>query len=298
MAENDRRKDEEIRVGRQLVHITRSEKALFPRDGIANLDLVEYYQRIAPVILPYLRDRPLVMERYPDGIDGESFFQKQAGRYFPSWIKTVSVPKQGGTVDHVICNDAATLIYLAGQAVITPHIWLSCAKQLNNPDLMVFDLDPSQDEFPRVATAALELRKLLTSEGLEPFVSTTGSRGLHVMVRLDRRRDFDSVRAYARSLAERLAAQSPEHLTTAIQKKERHGRIFIDTGRDAYAQTIAAPYAVRAKDGAPVATPLRWEELEDQKMSAGRFNIRSIFERLDKVGDPLAALAQRRKHAA
>ncbi len=118
------------------------------------------------------------------------------------------------------------------------------------------------------------------------------------MVRLDRRRDFDSVRAYARSLAERLAAQSPEHLTTAIQKKERHGRIFIDTGRDAYAQTIAAPYAVRAKDGAPVATPLRWEELEDQKMSAGRFNIRSIFERLDKVGDPLAALAQRRKHAA
>lgn len=298
MAENDRRKDEEIRVGRQFVHITRSEKTLFPRDGITKLDLVEYYQRIAPVILPYLRDRPLVMERYPDGIDGESFFQKQAGRYFPSWIKTVSVPKQGGTVDHVICNDAATLIYLAGQAVITPHIWLSCAKQLNNPDLMVFDLDPSQDEFSRVAAAALELRKLLTWEGLEPFVSTTGSRGLHVMVRLDRRRDFDSVRAYARSLAERLAAQSPEHLTTAIQKKERHGRIFIDTGRDAYAQTIAAPYAVRAKDGAPVAAPLRWDELEDQKMSAGRFNIRSIFERLDKVGDPLAALAQRRKHAA
>jgi len=297
MAESHRIQDEEIRVGRQLVHITRPGKTLFPKDEITKRDLVEYYRRIAPVILPYLRDRPLVMERYPDGIHGESFFQKQAGRYYPAWIKTVSVPKQGGTVEHVICNDAATLIYLAGQAVITPHIWLSCVKQLNDPDLMVFDLDPSVDEFSRVATAALELRELLRSEGLDSFVSTTGSRGLHVMVRLDRRRSFDEVRTYARSLAERLAAQFPERLTTSIRKKERGGRIFIDTGRDAYAQTIVAPYAVRAKDSAPVAAPLRWEELEDPRMSAGRFNIRNIFERLEKVGD-LAGPARRRKHAA
>lgn len=298
MAENDRRNDEEIRVGRQTVRITRPGKTLFPKDGFTKRDLVEYYLRIAPVMLPYLKDRPLVMERYPDGIAEKRFFQKQAGRYFPAWIKTVSAAKQGGTVDHVVCNDAATLVYLAGQAVITPHIWLSCAEQLSHPDLMVFDLDPSVDEFPRVAAAAIELRGLLISEGLEPFVSTTGSRGLHVTVRLDRSREFNEVHAYARSLAERLAALFPERLTTAVQKKERRGKIFIDTGRDAWVQTVAAPYAVRAIDGAPVAAPLLWDELEDRKMSAGRFNIRNIFERLDKVGDPSAGLAQGRKDAA
>jgi bifunctional non-homologous end joining protein LigD len=279
----------------QVVEITRPEKVLFPGEGITKRDLVEYYERIAPIILPYLQGRAIGMERYPDGITGQGFFQKKAGQYFPRWIETASLAKQNGTVRHVICNDPSTLAYLANQAVITPHTWLSCIDKPNHPDQMIFDLDPSADNFRAVCAAAKKLRELLKERGLTSFVKTTGSRGLHVLVPLDRKAEFDEVRAFAREIAQQLVESNPKNLTTDVRKSKRGDRIFVDTGRNSYAQTAVPPYAVRARDGAPVAAPLTWDELEDPKLRADRFSIRNIFDRLADMGNPWKNLEERAK---
>ena len=280
------RSENAVRTGRRTVEITHPEKVLFPNDGITKREFVEYYERIAAAMLPHLRDRPIAMERYPDGIHGQKFFQKNASAYYPAWIKTVSLPKQNGTVRHVVCDDAATLIYLANQAVITPHTWLSRIDKPGHPDQMIFDLDPSDGNFKQVCAAAKTLRQRLAEQGLTSFVKTTGSRGLHVLVPLDRRSDFDDIRAFARQVATDLAEGDSEHLTTEFRKDKRKGRIFVDTARNAYAQTAAPAYAVRPRDGAPVAAPLEWNELDDGRLKPDLFNIRNVFDRLDKFGDP------------
>src|SRR5438093_3094461 len=238
---------EEVRVGRQSIRLTRPEKVLFPEDGIAKRELAEYYEHIADTMLPYLRDRPVTMERFPDGIDGPRLVQKQVAAYFPRWIRTASMAKQEGTVRHVVCQDAATLVYLANQACITPHVWLSRIDKPHLPDQMIFDLDPSADDFRTVCSAALTLRDLLQRAHLEAFVKTTGSRGLHVLVPLKRRADFDEVRAFARDIATELVESDPEHLTVDVRKAKRAGRSYIDTARNAYAQTAAPPYAIRPR---------------------------------------------------
>jgi bifunctional non-homologous end joining protein LigD len=287
---------ETVRAGQQTISITRPDKVLFPLDGITKRDMVDYYRKIAPFILPHLRRRPIAMQRFPDGIAGEGFFQKKAGAYFPDWVKTVSLAKQGGTVRYVICNDLATLLYLANQAVIALHTWLSRADQPENPDQLIFDLDPSVDDFRAVCNTAIALRSLLKERGLSAYVKTTGSRGLHVLVPLNRRKPFDEVRAFAQRLAQALVDSNPERLTTDVRKVNRRGRIFIDTGRNAYAQHAVAPYAVRPRDGAPVATPVTWEELEDPNLRPDRFNIHNIFDRLNQYGD-LWKDSVRRGHA-
>ena len=281
-----RTKSEPIGVGRETVEITRPDKVLFPKDGITKRELVEYYRRVAPVMLPHLSGRPISMERYPDGIQSQGFFQKKAAFYYPRWIKTVSVRKQNGSVRHVICDDAATLVYLANQAVITPHTWLSHADRPDNPDQLIFDLDPPDGDFRGACAAAKGLRALLGERKLAAYVKSTGSRGLHVLVPLKGGAGFDEVRAFAREVAAQLVRSAPERLTTDIRKTKRRGRIFVDTGRNAYAQTAVAPYAVRPLDGAPVAAPLEWHELDDPKLDAGRLNIRNVLDRLDATGDP------------
>ena len=161
---------DEIRVGSRTIRISNGEKVLFPESGITKRALVEYYLHVADTILPHLRDRPLTMLRYPDGINGQSFFQKDAPDYFPKWIKRVRVAKAGGFVSHVVGNNAATLVYLANLACITPHIWTSRINHLKQPDLIVFDLDPPEGEFADVRFAARRLRELLGDLGLVPFV--------------------------------------------------------------------------------------------------------------------------------
>jgi bifunctional non-homologous end joining protein LigD len=281
-----RSESEAVRVGREIVEITHADKVLFPNDGITKRQLVEYYERIAATMLPHLRGRAIVMERYPDGIHGQKIFQKNVPAYFPTWITTVSLPKKDGVVRHVVCDDAATLVYLANQAVITPHTWLSRIDKPNHPDQMIFDLDPSDGDFRLVCDAAKVLRDLLVDQGLPSFVKTTGSRGLHVLVPLKRRLEFDEVRAFARQVAEGFVQSDPEHLTTEVRKDKRKGRIFVDTARNAYAQTAVPAYAVRPRDGAPVAAPLQWNELDSRRLKPDLYNIRNVFDRLDKVGDP------------
>ena len=275
-----------IRIGRRVLKITHPGKVLFPDDGVTKEELVTYYERIASWMLPHVRGRPVAMERYPDGIDKPGFFQKDASPYFPDWIKTATVTKAGGVVRHVICDDAATLVYLAGQACVTPHVWLSRIDKLTYPDQMVFDLDPSGASFETVKTTAASLKAVLDDLGLPAFVKTTGSHGLHVVVPLKRTEPFDAVRSFARELAAIVVSQAPRQRTLELVKSRRRGRVFVDTNRIAYAQTMAPAYAVRARRGAPVSLPLDWSELQEAGLRPDGATIRNVFDRLETTGDP------------
>lgn len=277
---------EVIQIGQHEVKITRPEKVLFPDDAITKRDLVSYYRRIAPWILPHLRARPLSLERYPDGIQKERIIQKSVSAYYPRWIKTVTVRKVDGTVRHAICDEEATLAYLANQACITPHIWLSRIDKLDFPDQMVFDLDPSGDDFAPVKATAQALREQLEKLELPAYVKTSGSRGLHVIVPLRRDLNFGSVRAFARHVAEIVVGQDPQHRTLEVRKDARRGRIFVDTNRNAYAQTVASAYSIRARRGGPVSVPLAWDELHKKSLRPDGITIETIFRRLETMEDP------------
>lgn len=278
---------EERKYGTRKFSVSNTEKIFFPKEKYTKGDLIDYYEKIAPVMLPYIKDRLITMVRFPDGINGKKFYQKGAPDYFPKWIKTKEIEnRDGSTTNYVIANDQATLVYLANQASVTPHIWLSKRDKPEKPDRLIIDIDPEVDDFEKVKTTATKFKKILEEElGLPTFVMTTGSRGLHITIPLKRTRTFDQVREFAQSVANLMEKENPDLVTTAARKNKREGKIYLDVGRNAFGQTGVTPYAVRPIDGAPVATPLKWEELEDLT-SAKEFNIRSIFDRLEKTGDP------------
>ena len=275
-----------------VVNVSKPEKVLFPDDGITKGDLAAYYELVAVPMLRQIKDRPISMQRFPEGIGKPGFFQKDVPAYFPEWIRRVQVPKRGGRVTHAIACDAATLVYLAGQACITPHVWLSRADELDRPDRLIFDLDPSNGSFAEIRQAARAVGQLLEELGLAAFAMTTGSRGVHVWVPLRRQARFDEVRSFARDVARVMVQRAPDQLTLEARKQKRAGRILIDIMRDAYAQTAVSPYAVRPRPGAPVATPLRWRELSDSSLRPDKFTLRNIDRRLARVGDPWEDIAR------
>nr|WP_202545005.1 non-homologous end-joining DNA ligase [Streptomyces sp. SID5606] len=264
------------------MEVHRPGKVLFPAtDGTPEYtkgDLVDYHRAVAPFMLPHLRGRPLMLERHPDGVGGPRFMQKNTPEHYPEWIRRVEVGKEGGTVRHTVCDDSATLVYLADQAALTLHRWLSRAGAVDLPDRMVFDLDPSGDDFEAVREAARLVGELLDELRLPSALMTTGSRGLHVVVPLTARQDFDEVREFARDAADVLATAHPDRLTTAARKKDRGDRLYLDIQRNAYAQTAVAPFTVRALPGAPVATPVSWDALDDPALHARRWTIATAVE--------------------
>jgi len=281
------------------VELSHTGKVLFPEDNITKGDLVAYYQQAAPMMLPWLRDRPLAMRRYPDGITGPQIMQKNVPRYFPDWITRAEVRKQGGSLQQVICDKPATVVYLANQACIELHAFLSRLDRIDDPDQLIFDLDPPDaNRFGDVRTIAMALRQLLEDElGLPTFVKTTGGKGLHVHVPLNATADFDAARGFALEVAGLLAARNPDLATTEQRKDNRGTLLYLDVMRNAYAQLAVAPYSVRARPGAPVATPLRWDELDDGKLRPGQFTIKTMPDRISKIGgsdDPWAELGKRR----
>jgi bifunctional non-homologous end joining protein LigD len=278
------------------VELSNAGKVLFPADGITKGDLFEYYEVIATQMLPWLRDRPVTMVRYPDGIGAHAILQKNAPEYFPAWVRRARVPKQGGHVDHVVCDKPATLAYLANQACIEVHAFLSRLASLDDPDQLIFDLDPADGmPFSLVRDAALQVRELVEySLGLTCFVKTTGGDGLHVHVPISPSQDFDQVRGFARQVAETLVRRSPEKLTLQQRKQDRDRRIYLDVMRNGYAQTAVAPYSVRARAGAPVATPLSWDEVGDAKLRPGLFTIATVPDRVSRVANPWAGMPRRR----
>ncbi len=274
-----------IKVGKEVIEVTNPDKVLFPKAKITKQDFVSYYQKIAPIMLPHIKGCPLTMNRFPDGVKGELFYQKSAPDYFPEFIPIQPIKRSsGGTINYPLINSQAALVYLANY-VCVPHIWLSKEPKLNYPDRMIFDLDPSPGvSFTTVKWAAKELKNLLDELGLSAFLMTTGSRGLHVVVSIKRIYLFDEIREFAQEIARYLVEKYPNKLTLKLKKSERGKRIFIDTLRNAWSATAVAPYGVRAKEGAPVATPLKWSELAALS-SPQKYTIKNIFPRIARVGD-------------
>ena len=281
-----------ITVDGHDISLSDTDKVLFPEAGLTKGDLIDYYRKLAPTALPHFRDRALTMQRFPDGIGRDGFFQKAIPDYFPDWIDRVEVPKEGGRITHVVVNSAATLVYLANQACITPHLALARSTTPDRPDRMIFDLDPSSGDFAMVQEVATRLRDRLTAGGLPVYVQVTGSRGMHLVVPLDGSAAFDPVRAFARRIASALADEVPKLATVAARKSDRGRRVYVDTMRNAYGQIGVAPYGVRARPGAPVATPLTWDEAMADDMMPDRYTIRNLFRRLGQTDDPWAGMAQ------
>ncbi len=265
--------------------ITHPEKVLFPEDGITKGELASYYDAIAPIMLPHIRGRPVTMERYPAGVGEKGFFQKDVSKGFPEWLSRIEVPKKDGTVRHPLVRDKRSLLWLANQNCITPHVWTSRAPNLYHPDLCVFDLDPSEDAPDILRAAALGLRDLLDELGLPSWVKTSGSKGFHIVVPLDAKAGFDEVSRFAHAVATILVERDPKNLTQEFSKADRGGRILIDTGRNGYSATFAATYAVRAKPGAPVSAPCTWEEIERGKVGPRTFTLRTMAGRIAGVSD-------------
>jgi bifunctional non-homologous end joining protein LigD len=280
------------RFGPYSVEIKHADKVLFPDAGITKGQLIDYYQAVAEIMLPHLRDRALTLHRFPDGIGTDGFYQQQAGDYFPDWITRATLPKEDGEVAHVVCDKAATLVYLANQACITPHCWLSRTDAPDQPDRIVIDLDPADDDFGKVRAAARLVADAFDDLGLAVYLQVTGSRGIHVVAPIRRGPGFDAVRKRLRAIADRLADAHPDLLTMEQRKHKRGRRIYLDTTRLAYGQTMVAPYAVRARPGAPVATPIRREELDDDGLRSDRWTIDTVLDRLDALGDPWAGIGR------
>jgi len=274
--------------------ITHPEKVLFPDDGITKGALAAYYEAIAGIMLPHIRGRPITMERYPSGIGRKGFIQKDVSKGFPAWLERVEVPKKDGTVHHPLARDARSLLWLANQNCITPHVWTSRAPDLFHPDICVFDLDPSRDDPDALRGAALALRDLLDELGLQSWVKTSGSKGFHIVVPLDAKADFGAVHRFANTVGTVLVSRHPTRLTQEFSKSDRGGRILVDTGRNGYSATFAAAYAVRAKPGAPISAPCTWKEVQDGKVHPQTFTIRTIADRIGAVGDLWADMRKRR----
>ncbi len=275
------------------VEITHPEKVLFPDDGVTKGELAEYYERVAQWMLPHIKGRPLSLQRFPAGIGQRGFFHKDVPDYFPAWVGRVEAAKHGGSVTHAIASDTRTLVYLANQNTITPHIWLSRADRIDRPDRLVIDLDPAPgSDFADVRRAARGAGELLREVGLEPFAQVTGSKGIHVWTPIQRRAGFDQVKEFADGLADVLTARNPDALTTEFRKAQRGGRILVDVLRNRYAQTVVPPYAVRPRAGAPVATPIEWGELSNSKLRPDGWTVRTVLRRLARKGDPWALIGE------
>ena len=275
-----------LEIDGREVEISNPGKLYFPESGLTKGALADYYSRHAGVLMRLLRERPRTQHRYPDGIAAEGFFQKNLPEHYPDWFDHAEMKKQGGRITYAVVNDAASLVYIANQGCITPHLALARRDRPEHPDRLIFDLDPSDDDFAKVQEAARILRRALERLELPVFVQTTGSRGLHLVVPLDRSEDFDAVRGFARELAALRAERGPRRLTAEQRRSNRCERVFLDILRNAYGQTAVAPYAVRAREGAPLATPLHWREAGASDLTPRRYTIKNIFRRLARTEDP------------
>lgn len=289
----------ERRVGSRSLSLSNLDKVLWPRDGYTKGNLIDYYESVAEYAIPYLTKRPLTLQRYPDGIDKQTFFEKQLPRGTPDWIDRVTVPTPGGRrsdTTFIVCNDAPTLVWLANMAAIVLHVWTSRMPALDQPDFVIFDLDPGERcTLKTLATVALHLRDLLQSIGLNPLVKTTGGFGLHAIVPLAAGYSYDAAKVFAEIVARQAAAELGELTTLQRTIATRpQNAVYLDWVQVGQGKTIVAPYTLRARDGAPVSTPLHWTEVEAfSRRRAGaapaeefaKFNISTTPKRLAREGD-------------
>jgi bifunctional non-homologous end joining protein LigD len=277
------------------VKVTHPERIVYPDTGVTKLEVARYYASVASRLLPFIADRPLSIVRCPDGLNAECFFQKHVGRYAIPGIDVVMIDESTGRNPYAIANRAEALVGLAQWNALELHAWGSTAPQIDRPDTLVLDLDPdSALPWSAVVAAAREVRALLEKVELVSFVKTTGGRGLHVVVPLQRRHSWDEVRTFAQSIAVRFARLAPDRFTATRGERHRRGRIFIDYLRNARGATAVAPYSLRARSGATVATPLSWDEL-GARTAPAQFTIATVPERIRKKADAWASFGAHRQ---
>jgi len=270
------------------VELTSADRVLFPDDGITKAELFDYYERVAPVLVPHLRDRPFTMKRWREGLRGGSFFQKQAPKGMPDWIPTrrfQTFPREGGSrlVDFPLVNSTDALLWMVQMHCIDMNAWYSRVDKPDRPDFVLFDLDPPDDGFALAIRVAHRIREALESFELESHVKTSGADGIHVLVPIARRHGFDETYEFAELLSRRLEAEHPGEVTTEWLKRKRSG-VLVDHRQNGWGKTIASVYSVRPKPGAPVSTPLRWDELTDD-VRPRDFSMAIALERVEQHGD-------------
>lgn len=268
---------------------TNLRKVFWPAEGYTKADLIEYYERIAPWMLPYLRDRPLVLTRFPDGIAGKSFYQKDAPEFAPAWVRTERIYSRDTERDiaYLVVDDVEMLRYVANSAAIPIHCWASRVPSLERPDWLVLDLDPKGAPFTDVVRVALALRRILDGLALPSYVKTSGATGLHILLPLGARYTYEQARTFARLLAMLGVEAEPEISTVARPLRDRGGKVYIDFGQNGHGQTIVAPFSLRPLPGAPASCPLEWREVTP-RLDPARFNLKTIAARFEKLADPLA----------
>jgi bifunctional non-homologous end joining protein LigD len=273
---------------------THTEKLLYPEAGITKGDVLEFYRRMAPRLLLYLDDRPATLERLPEGLNGPEaphFWQKHTPDYYPTWIKRVELPNERGeAVPYTLVNDEPTLLYLVNQGTLTFHVGFSRLADLDRPDVVLFDLDPGQASFVGVVAVARALHTVLRDEGRQAYVKTSGKTGLHIFVPWEGQSDYDQARAWTAAMAERVVDALPRQATIERSKAKRGKRVYIDVMQNAKGHHAVPPYVLRAVPGAPVSTPLHWQELTP-KLDPSAYNLKTIFQRLARQRhDPMAGL--------
>lgn len=271
------------------IDISNPGKILFPKSGFSKEDVVDFYTRIADHLIPHIQGRAITLKRYTEGIGKKGFFNKHAPEYFPDFIERVSIPmhsEPGRKMEMITVDEVDDLIYLAGQDVIELHMSLSRVTDPDIPDQVIFDLDPSDDDFEKVRRAALALKELLDEKKIRSFVNTTGSRGVHIHIPIKPDHSFDEVKPVVKQLAEELHEKVPELTTLEHRKNKRGNKVFIDYLRNDHGMTAIAPYSLRAIEGAPVATPIDWDELNDPDLGPQSYTLENIFRRLGQKTDP------------
>jgi len=280
----------DLQVGRRRVRLSSPDKLLFPRDGVTKKDLAEYYAAIGETIVPHLRNRPFTLKRYPDGIDGRPYFHKQAPKGKPPWVPTRQFrtwPREGGSrlVDFTLVNEPAALVWMVQMNCIDMNAWYSRIDKPERPDYVVFDLDPpeSRNGFTQAIAVAHLIREALERLELRSYVKTSGADGIHVLVPITRRSSYPETYEFAERVSRTLEAENPGLVTTEWLKKKRRG-VLVDHRQNGHGKTIASAYSVRPKPGAPVSTPLRWEELT-AKVRPRDFGRREALARVEQHGD-------------
>nr|WP_294934327.1 DNA ligase D [uncultured Flavobacterium sp.] len=279
--------DYNLKVGKVSLHLTNQKKIYFPDDGITKGDVVQYYNEVADLILPYLKNRPQSMNRFPNGITGESFYQKDVDLdKVPSWLKTTKIFSESNEkyIDYLLCNDKATLLYMANLGCIEINPWNSTIKHITKPDWVVIDIDPAKDDFKEVVRTALTVKEIMDELETECYCKTSGATGLHVYIPLGARYDYDSAKIFAELIAREVNTRLPETTSIIRTVKKRNQKIYIDFLQNRAGQTLAAPYSVRPKPGATISTPLEWEEVNN-KLSPSQFTIKNVMKRFEKKGD-------------
>ena len=290
------RTTQKAKVGGRELTFSNLDKILWPRDGYTKGDLIAYYLSVAKWLLPHVKDRPLTLQRYPDGISGQSFFEKQAPKFTPDWIRTIDVSADQGSrkIAYILCNDEATLAWCANLAAIVLHVWYSHRPTLEYPDYALFDLDPGDGcSMKTLAKVALEFHDMLAEIGLRPLVKTTGGSGLHLVIPLRPKYTYDSLKQFAEIAARRVASELPK-LTTLERSIARRpkGTVLLDWVQIGRGKTVVPPYGVRARDKAPVSMTLDWSEVEEfeskrttPEAANARWTIANARKRLQDEGD-------------